>query len=530
MATAGPGLPEDQFMCSVCWDVFTDPVTIPCGHNFCKSCITTNWIFKAKWQCPLCKEVFDTRPNLRVNLFVSQMTAHFRALAQQQTTSSSWEEQQVESKDVSTKTEPVPSGETHLEPPLKRSAVQRHQLIPPVTDLTDRCCTKHNRPLELFCKDDHTCVCMLCMIVEHRTHQIVPLEEAHTENKTELRKTETKIQAMIETRQLKIEDIKHWMELSDDDAKREKAAALIAFSHFAQLLEEQQQEVAELLDEKQRATEEQGRGLITELEKEVFHLTKKRFEVEQLSCCEDHLDFLQRFQSLNSGLPTTDWTDIKIPPPVYEGAVRMGLDRLLDDVYDELMGEFVPQLVVAELLRVQQFAVDVTLDPNTAHPKLILSSDGKEVKHGKIKKLVKDRAERFSSWKIVLGNQSFSSGRFYFEVKVGRNTAWDLGVVSESVNRKGKGPLTPQDGFWAMGLMDGEYTAHEEPPKEVADEPKTVGVFVDYEEGLVSFFDVDAAEAIYSFTDCSFPDKLYPFISVSGKNVPLIITPVTHNQ
>uniref|UniRef100_A0A671U3Y7 B30.2/SPRY domain-containing protein n=1 Tax=Sparus aurata TaxID=8175 RepID=A0A671U3Y7_SPAAU len=179
---------------------------------------------------------------------------------------------------------------------------------------------------------------------------------------------------------------------------------------------------------------------------------------------------------------------------------------------------------------VQQYAVDVTLDPDTAHPKLILSDDGKQVKHGDVKKNLPDNPERFnpcvdvlakqsfSSGRFyhevqrfnpcvdVLAKQSFSSGRFYYEVQVKEKTEWDLGVARESINRKGVITPSPQDGYWTICLRNkNEHKACADPSVSLPLErqPEKVGVFVDYEEGLVSFYDVDAAALIYSFTGCS---------------------------
>uniref|UniRef100_A0A3B3Y4E3 B30.2/SPRY domain-containing protein n=2 Tax=Poecilia mexicana TaxID=48701 RepID=A0A3B3Y4E3_9TELE len=191
-------------------------------------------------------------------------------------------------------------------------------------------------------------------------------------------------------------------------------------------------------------------------------------------------------------------------------------------------------MMEAEMKRVQQFAVDVTLDPDAAHPNLILSDDGKQVYCGDKAKKLPDNPERFSLCVNVLGRQSFSSGRFYFEVQVKGKTDWDLGVARESVDRKGTIPLSPKNGFWTIWLRNGsEYKALAGPPVRLHlhPGPQKVGVFVDYDQGLVSFYDVDAAALIYSFTGCCFKEKLYPYFSPDlndgGKNsAPLIICPV----
>ncbi|XP_068565538.1 uncharacterized protein [Cebidichthys violaceus] len=188
----------------------------------------------------------------------------------------------------------------------------------------------------------------------------------------------------------------------------------------------------------------------------------------------------------------------------------------------------------AELMRVQQFAVKVTLDPDTAHPALILRDDGKQVSCGNVYKELPDNAKRFMNCLNILGKQSFSSGRLYFEVQVKGKTSWTVGVAKESINRKNKITLGPENGFWTLWLRnEDEYMANDDPAVHLSlsHHPQKVGVFVNYEEGLVSFYDVDTADLLYSFTGCSFTEKIYPFFSPepnkSGRNsAPLIISPV----
>ncbi|KAK9954731.1 hypothetical protein ABG768_016777, partial [Culter alburnus] len=176
---------------------------------------------------------------------------------------------------------------------------------------------------------------------------------------------------------------------------------------------------------------------------------------------------------------------------------------------------------------------DVTLDPDTAYPSLILSNDGKQVSDGDINKNVPKNPKRFESL-CVLAKEGFSSGRFYYEVQVKGKTNWGLGVIRESINRKGKITLTPENGYLTVFLRnENQYIACDDPSVSLSlrVKPEKVGVFVDYEEGLVSFYDVDSRSHIYSFTGQTFTDKLYPFFSPypndKGKNSnPLIITPV----
>ncbi|XP_071778700.2 E3 ubiquitin-protein ligase TRIM21-like isoform X4 [Centroberyx gerrardi] len=547
MSAASCLLSEEQFLCSICLDVFTDPVSIPCGHNFCKNCITQHWDVSVQCQCPMCKEVFKRRPKLRVNTFISEMAAQFRKSAQMKA-SSCPDQRRAKPGEVpcdvctGTKLKALKSClvclasycETHLEPHQRIKSMKKHKLIDPVENLEGRMCKEHDKPLQLFCKTDQMCVCLLCTESDHKSHDIVPLKEEYKGKKAELGKTEAEIQQKIQERQLKIQEIKHSVELSKEDADREIADSVRVFTALMQSVERGQAELIETIQEKQKTTEKQAEGFIKELEQEISELMKRTAEVEQLSRTEDHLHLLQSFPSLNTPPHTKDWTEVSVHRSSYEGTVR----RAVAQLEETLRKEMEKLSVDAKLKRVQQYAVDVTLDPDTAHPSLILSDDGKQVKDGDVKKNLPENPERFSQCANVLGKQSFSSGRFYYEVQVKGKTDWDLGVVRGSINRKGKITLSPKNGFWTIWLRNGnEYKALAGPSVllSLKSKPQKVGVFVDYEEGLVSFYDVDAAALIYSFTGCTFTEKLYPFFSpdnnYGGKNsAPLIISPVNHTD
>ncbi|XP_065421059.1 butyrophilin subfamily 1 member A1-like [Chrysemys picta bellii] len=182
--------------------------------------------------------------------------------------------------------------------------------------------------------------------------------------------------------------------------------------------------------------------------------------------------------------------------------------------------------------KARQYAVDVTLDPDTAHPKLVLSEDRKRVRLGDKRQILPDKPERFDKYPCVLGTEGFTGGRRYWEVEVGDKPDWDLGVCRESVSRKGNVTYTPEDGYWVVWLEDGEYEAFTSPrtPLPVSVRPSRVGIFLDYEAGEVSFYNVTDRSHLFTFTG-TFSGTLRPYFSPSlnagGTNAaPLIICPV----
>ncbi|NWY58589.1 TRI39 ligase, partial [Chionis minor] len=162
---------------------------------------------------------------------------------------------------------------------------------------------------------------------------------------------------------------------------------------------------------------------------------------------------------------------------------------------------------------------DVSLDADTAHPRLEISNDGKSVKDtGTIRK-VPSTEKRFDSHMFVLAKEGYASGRHYWEVDVGTRRSWVLGIARESVTRKGTLTLSPKNGFWAIGFADGrEYCAHTDPWSRlsVSGKLQKVGIFLDLSAKQLSFYNVHKKTALYTFAiadGSSQEGKVIPFFS-----------------
>lgn len=409
--------------------------------------------------------------------------------------------------------------ESHLEPHKTAEKLRKHKLINPVTNLEEHICKNHERPLDLYCRDDQTAICQFCTESDHRTHNTVPLEK---ESLKLLTNKKIAVQQKTQDNLRKIKEIKHSLRFNKQ-AKEKETEENIKF--FKDAFDRSNAELLELTEKSHKETERRGEKLIRELDEEIKDLKRRQTELEKLSC---PMDFTQIISLLCIPKYTNCSKTISISTLEYDGILRKTISHL-QSVLDEKMRETVGR----ELRSVKHYAVDVTLDPDTAHPELMLSDDGKKVWNTGKSQKIPDTPKRFSYCSCVVGKEGFSSQKFYYEVQVS-GMDWDLGVAIESINRKEEIVLNPDNGYWTIWLRNRtEYAANDcsPVPLTLKEKPVKVGVFVDFEEGLVSFYDVEARYHIYSFTGQSFPGKLYPYFSPGecekGQDShPLIITPV----
>ncbi|XP_018543232.1 E3 ubiquitin-protein ligase TRIM21 [Lates calcarifer] len=542
-------LSEEQFRCSICLDIFKNPASIPCGHNFCLECIKRFWDTRHKSECPLCKEAFKNRPNLRINVDLKDITEKFKRSLRGKPAYKPPPMKQV-SRHPSKSDFPcdlchgeesvavksclvcqVSYCELHLMPHLRDPVMTKHRLMDPATFITSHLCRNHNRLLEMFCKKDQVPVCVKCTERDHKHHDTIPIEKESKRIKTQMKRTETEFQQMIQARIRKIKEIKNSLELSKTNKNKEIQASVEVFTMVISTIERNQALLLEEIEKRHEAAEKRAEEFLKELEQEINELQRRCSELQYLEHTEDPLHLLQSFPSLRVPLSTRDWSRVRVHSDIYIGTVRRAFSKLMDVCH-----ELEKKLSSEELTKTNQYAVDVTLDPATAAGWLTLSPDGKQVSLSSQQRKVPlpDDPRRFDSCVSVLGKQSFTSGRCYWVVQVGDKTDWDLGVARESINRKGAITVRPDSGYWAICRRKaGSLSACAGPSVtlHLQETPQKVGVFLDYEEGSVSFYNAEAKTHIYTYSGCTFTEALYPYFNPclhdNGKNTaPLVICPV----
>lgn len=553
-------LSEEQFLCPICLDMFTQPVSTPCGHNFCMSCITTYWNDIPVCQCPVCKETFERRPHLKVNTFISELASQFMLLQVTDVHIWSTDQQQANSVRVvlcdictDTQQEAVKSClecltsycDVHLEPHHRAAGLKRHTLVNPLTNLEDRICKDHNRLLILFCRKDKVLLCDVCSGSHHVNHSVVPVQQAYKEMKDLLGDTEAKVQQMIQERQKKVQSTKESVEQSKRETEAVIAKAVQDLTALVSEIQMSQAELVKVMDENQKASEEQAKGLISSMEWEITELQKTKTKLRELKQTEDQLCFLRDFANTCVLPKTMDLSSFSFHRHMKIHHISTSLSssvsqlQMLLNKMNTGINKFSGSADVSDhamLTYVQQYEVDVLLDPNTAHPLLILSDNRKEVRYSMGSGLWANQnlnPNMFTEHLAVLGENGFFACKFYFEVFLGQKTEWCLGVAKASMQRRGGFARSPHSGLWALWFLEDKFETFSSPGVLVHwGKVDRVGIFVDYNGGQVSFYDVQTATLIYSFTECLFTEELYPYFNPCdneyGSNLdPMVIVPVS---
>ncbi|XP_067320850.1 zinc finger protein RFP-like [Anolis sagrei] len=426
----------EESTCSVCLDYFRDPVTIECGHNFCRGCIAQ---FSGESDqvptCPQCR-----KPFLQKNFVSNKQLANFVEITKK------------------------------LTPLVGKRALA-----------TEIACKKHQEPFKLFCKDDEIPICVVCdRSRAHRNHAVVPAEEAAQKYK-KLMKTE-----------------------------REKTE--VNFRQLYQILEAQKKL---LLAQMERVVEEitsERDAVLSKVSKELSSLENCVREME-LKCQQPQTHLLQDVRNIS--LSTKEKNAFENPvafPPKLKWKIWDCCD--VNSFLVGIMNQFGDALISGQKWQ----KANITLDPDTAHPQLILSRAHKSVRWGEEWQTLPQKAERFEEKYIVLGREGFTTGRHFWDISVGKEEEWAVGVARKSVERKGAIEFSPMGGIWEMGKWSGRYRAPNlnfDTLPSLDKEPKRIRVCLNSTGGQLVFYDADTATQIHTFLSPSFSrETLLPFFWV----------------
>ncbi|XP_067361205.1 zinc-binding protein A33-like [Channa argus] len=452
---------ELDLSCPVCFDIFTNPVLLSCSHSFCRDCLQKWWREKQTHECPVCKKM-HLLSELPLNLALKNLCEAFL-----------------------------------LEKDRRGS-----------TQSEDRC-SEHLEKLKLFCQDHLQPVCVVCRdSKEHKKHRFRPIDEAARYHKGILQKTlnplKEKLKIFEQTKGHCDQTAKH-IELQTQNTQRQIKEQ---FKKLHQFLQEEEEARMTALKEEEEQKIELIKLMIEAMDMKISFLSDIIRATEENLRSKDVL-FLQNYKAALERVqqyPLMEDPQL-IPETLIDVAKHLG--NLNFNIWNKMKDivSYTP----------------VILDPNSAHPGLILSEDLTSVRFGERQKLP-DNPERFDFHHCVLGSEGFNSGTHSWDIEVRDYKICAVGVVKESVHLKGE----ISAGYLAICLHDEQYTAVSPalPDAVVSAKKKLerIRMYLDFDRGKLSFYDPGDNTHIHTFKQ-TFTEKLFPCIQTETK-LPVKILPV----
>ncbi|XP_073485093.1 E3 ubiquitin/ISG15 ligase TRIM25-like [Aquarana catesbeiana] len=508
-----------ELYCTVCLNIYTDPVMLNCGHNFCRVCIDRVFDTQEEsegYSCPQCREEFQERPSPPRNITLRNITQHF----------------------LSAPPEPEKSGISctyciHTSVPTVKSCLlceaslcydhlrvhsksPEHVLCDPTTTPEKRKCSVHKKILEYYCTKDSAAICASCALTgEHRGHQVETLKEAFIKKK---KKLTNNLEKLITKREKTDERVRNLQEYRRR-AQRELERVTALFGDIMRHVEDLEKKVLSKISMAEDILHLVN-DLIQQLELKSEELSRKLHPLQELWPMTDPLTVLQ-ISDTGDLCDTEDGEDEYIDMH----------DKLLHDVRDldgasHMIGtDFTDIITGVTGGIVIQKAVDILLDEDTAHTDLCISYDKKTAtKAGPYQPLLYSE-ERFMDYNQVLGSRSFSSGRHYWEVDLQRSNNWIIGMCYASIDRDGGDSLIGRnDVSWGLDRKGSKYKAVHDKNETVLHDivpGKRVRVCLDYEAGQISFYMGAPLRHLHTFT-ATFTEPLYAVLGVWHSYISLV--------
>ncbi|XP_075434155.1 E3 ubiquitin/ISG15 ligase TRIM25-like [Ascaphus truei] len=492
MASAGL---REELICPICLSIYTQPVTLRCGHNFCQGCIGSVWDSQGGsglYTCPECRAEFQERPALQRNLKLCNIAERFLSTQPEQEETGIFCTYCV--------TSSVPAAKTCLQCDAslcdkhlkKHSKSEEHVLSEPTTSLKTRKCPVHKEILKYYCTEDAACICVSCWVFgEHRGHQVESLNEASEKKKEKLRHVLEKLTSVREETEKRAQSLQeHRRDVQEKEAG-ETARVTALIRDIREQLEVLEKRALSQITRWEEQVSLPVSDLIQQLEIKKDELSRKILHIEELCNITDPLTVLQGRESDNADFCDAEEGDNEDREREGNKVPAVGdLDEVLIPLTFQRLADIVTDLIAKSGFCVQE-ASGILLDVNTAANDVSVSRVLKTASCSERKQLRPNTPERFGC-NQVLSTRSFSSGQHYWELEISESGSRGVGISYPRIVRKGRKSLIGHNKkSWGLYIRGNNHSViHDSIRTRIYPESPSqrLGIYLDYEAGRLSFY------------------------------------------
>ncbi|XP_058250318.1 E3 ubiquitin/ISG15 ligase TRIM25-like [Hemibagrus wyckioides] len=544
---------QDQFSCPVCLDLLKDPLALSCGHSFCMVCINGCWDQEDQqgvYSCPQCRQTFTSRPAVSKNTMLAEVVETLKKTGLQAQSLAGPEDVECDSC-TGRKSKAIKSClvclasfcETHLQPHYKSPAFKKHKLVEASRRLQEQICSQHDKLLEVYCRTDQKCICMLCMIDKHKKHKTVSAAAGRAEKQKQLLKVQETFQQKIQEREQELQELTKAVESHKNSAQTAVQETERIFSDLIRSIKTRCSQVTQQIRAQEKAIVSRAEEIIKQLEQEIAELKRRDAEMKELSHAEDPIHFLQRCQPLmtppvSAVSPTTTISSLLS----FKDAVnslsksKVELEARSKEQLGKILSEVKKILILPPESREDflQYSCQLTLDFNTANERLNLSDSNRMATDRDVQSYSlygygiqtswhQVNPDSFNCNSQVLCSESVS-GRCYWEVEWSGDKGVNIAVSYKNISRKGGGnecQFGRNDKSWSLLCQPSKCSFlhnNQETNIPINSISSTIGVFVDHKAGNLSFYSISDTMKLLHRVDATFTQPLFPGFGLNNNS------------
>ncbi|XP_041638569.1 tripartite motif-containing protein 16-like [Cheilinus undulatus] len=528
----------DAFSCWICLDLLNCPVTVPCGHNYCKDCLQSHWDseeWKKIYSCPQCHTTFTPRPVLLKNdtlaALVEEVNKSRRKVVLDDYFYAGAEDvacdfctgrklkAQLSCLQCMASYCPI-----HIQPHFEVAPLKKHKLVEPSKRLMENICSRHDEVMKLFCRTDQQSICYVCSLDEHKGHFTVSAAAERADGQRKLEVSQQNIQQRIQDRERDVNLLQQEAEAINRSADKAVEDTESSFTELICLMTKCHSEVTHQVQLQQKTKVSQVKEMQEKLKQEIAELKRKDVEIQTLLQTQDNIQFLQAYPSLSALSQPSQSPTINIRPQRYFETVTVVVSAVRDKLQEVLRGDWtnilqpvaevdvsLPQPEPTTREEFFRYSCDITLDPNTAHDFLLLSDGDKKVTNRMRVESYPDHPDRFTKQCQVLSRESLT-GRCYWEVKWDRNV--HVAVAFKNISREGSRTESEfghsnnscalcLSSYRCYFLCHGVNTPVSDP------QSSRIGVYLDHRAGILSFYSISETMTLLHRFQATFDQPLY---------------------